>query len=108
MHHHARQFEKVTVPAKANIFFEGKVVSHTLLLPEGKRKTLGFIYPGSFNFKTGEAEVMEILAGTCRVRLAGEEKWKDIPAGNSFSVAANSSFDIAVEAGLVEYLCSFG
>ena len=52
-------------------------------------------------------EVMELLGGRCRVRLAGETAWKDYAAGASFSVPGNSSFDIEV-AEAVDYVCHFG
>jgi uncharacterized protein YaiE (UPF0345 family) len=102
------EFRNVAVPVKANVYFEGKVVSHTLLFLDGSKKTLGLIYPGEFHFKTGAPEVMEITAGACRVRLAGRNEWKAYGAGASFEVPGNSAFDISVEAGLTEYVCSFG
>ena len=37
------QFSNVTALAKANVYFDGKVVSHTILLPDGTKKTLGLI-----------------------------------------------------------------
>ena len=40
------EFPNVTAVVKANVYFEGKVVSHTILLGGGKKKTLGLIYPG--------------------------------------------------------------
>ena len=46
------EFRQVTAVAKANVFFDGRVVSHSILLPDGTRKTLGLIYPGQFHFKT--------------------------------------------------------
>ena len=45
-------FSNVTVDSVANVYFEGKVVSHTIHLPDGSRKTLGIIAPGSFYFGT--------------------------------------------------------
>jgi uncharacterized protein YaiE (UPF0345 family) len=99
--------KNVTVPLKANIYFDGKVVSHTLLATDGSKKTVGLIYPGSFNFKTAAPERMDILAGSCRVRLKGETEWKPYDAGTFFKVAGNSAFDISVEQGIAEYLCSF-
>ena len=39
-------FSDVTASAKANIYFDGKVISHTLVTAEGDKKTLGLIYPG--------------------------------------------------------------
>jgi hypothetical protein len=46
------RFGDVTVICKANIFFEGKVISHTVLFEDGKKKTIGLIQPGSFKFNT--------------------------------------------------------
>ena len=102
------QFDQVSVIAKANIYFDGKVVSHTLLLPGGTRKTVGLIYPGTFTFNTGAPETMEIIAGSCRVRQRGETAWKDYPAGTAFQVPGQSAFDIQVAQGIAEYICSFG
>ena len=101
------EFANVTAVAKANVYFDGKVVSHTILLPSGAKKTLGLIYPGEFHFGTDAAELMEITAGSCRVRLDGTSEWKDHGAGTSFRVAAKSGFDIAVTSGIAEYVCSF-
>jgi uncharacterized protein YaiE (UPF0345 family) len=102
------KFDGVSVVTKANIYFDGKVVSHTVFFPDGSKKTIGVIYPGSFNFTTNAPEVMEIVAGACRVRLKGESAWKPYAAGTSFPVAQNSAFDIEVETGITEYVCSFG
>jgi len=102
------RFDGVSVVTKANVYFDGKVVSHTLNFADGSKKTIGLIYPGSFTFTTGAPEVMEIVAGTCRVRLKSESAWKDVAAGTSFAVPGNSAFDIAVESGIAEYVCSFG
>ncbi len=101
------QFDSVSVVAKANIYFEGKVVSHTILFADGKKKTIGLIYPGEFRFNTGAPERMDIIAGECRAKLPGENSWKTYPAGTSFNVPGNSAFDIAVDLGIAEYICSF-
>ena len=101
------QFANITVICKANIYFDGRVVSHTILLADGSRKTLGLIYPGSYRFNTGVAERMEIIAGACRVRVAGQGDWIDFPAGTWFDVPANAFFEIEVAEGLAEYVCSF-
>ena len=102
------RFDGVSVVTKANVYFDGKVVSHTVTFADGSKKTIGLIYPGSYTFTTGAPEVMAIVAGACRVRLEGENSWKQYPAGTSFPVAANSAFDIEVESGITEYVCSFG
>jgi purine/pyrimidine-nucleoside phosphorylase len=101
------KFENVTAVAKANIYFGGRVVSHTVLFADGSKKTLGLIYPGEFHFGTDAPERMDITAGTCRVRLDGTSDWRDVSAGSSFNVPGKSGFDITVSDGIAEYVCSF-
>jgi uncharacterized protein YaiE (UPF0345 family) len=101
------KFENVTALAKANVYFEGRVVSHTILFADNSKKTLGLIYPGEYHFGTDAAERMDISAGECRVRLDGTSEWKSYGAGASFRVPAKSGFDIAVASGIAEYVCSF-
>ncbi len=103
----AKQFDGVSVVTKANVYFEGRVVSHTVLFTDGSKKTLGLIYPGVFTFNTGAPERMEIVAGTCDVRLKGETAWTTHAAGTHFDVPGQSAFDIRVNTGLAEYICSF-
>lgn len=103
-----QQFDKVTVASKANIYFDGKVVSHTLILADGQKKTLGLIYPGGFRFNTEQPERMEIVAGHCLVRLDGASDWISYVAGSWFDVPAASAFDITVTEGITEYICTFG
>ncbi len=101
------QFSNVTAVAKANVYFEGKVVSHSILFPDGSKKTLGLIYPGEFHFGTEKAERMEIVAGACSVKIDGQTGTATYPAGESFEVPAKSGFDIEVNGGICEYICSF-
>ena len=101
------QFPNVTATAKANVYFDGRVVSHTIVLAGGEKKTLGLIYPGKFHFGTAKAERMEITAGNCTVKLDGASESREYGAGTSFEVPANSGFDIEVPAGICEYVCSF-
>jgi uncharacterized protein YaiE (UPF0345 family) len=100
-------FKNVTAVAKANVYFDGKVVSHTILFADGSKKTLGLIYPGQFHFGTDKAERMEIVAGSCTVKLDGQTVAQDYAAGTYFDVPAKSGFDIAVKGGICEYVCSF-
>lgn len=100
------QFDNVSVVKKANLYFDGKCVSHTVLFPDGTRKTLGVIFPATLTFNTGAPELMEINAGSCRVRLAGSEAWHTYGAGQQFDVPGNSSFDIDVTETL-DYVCHF-
>lgn len=103
----AVQFANVTAVAKANIYFDGKVVSHSVLFPDGSKKTLGLIYPGTYHFGTEAAEQMDIIAGGCRVTLDGQTQANDYEAGQSFRVPAKSGFTIVVASGICEYVCSF-
>lgn len=101
------KFDSVSVVKKANIYFDGKCVSHTLHFADGSRKSVGVIFPGVLTFNTAEPERMEITAGSCRVRLPGAEDWHVFRTGDSFSVAANSNFDIEPLETL-DYVCHFG
>jgi hypothetical protein len=102
-----KEFPGVTVDTKANVYFDGKVVSHTVRFADGSKKTLGLIYPGSFHFKTGAPERMEIVAGSCRVQLDGATGLTPCSAGSHFDVPGKSGFTIEVTGGLCEYICSF-
>ncbi|MDZ4202270.1 MAG: pyrimidine/purine nucleoside phosphorylase [Gallionella sp.] len=103
------KIDNVSVGTKANVFFDGKCVSHSVFFPDGSRKTVGVVLPNSqLTFNVSTAELMEITAGECTVKIAGESEFKTYAAGSSFSVAANSSFDIHTGAGAVDYVCSFG
>ncbi|WP_263772435.1 pyrimidine/purine nucleoside phosphorylase [Propionivibrio soli] len=101
------QFDNVSVVKQANVYFDGKCVSHTVQFADGTRKTLGVILPSSLIFNTGTPEVMEGVSGSCRVRLKGETEWKTFSAGQSFKVPGNSSFEIACDEPY-HYVCHFG
>jgi len=100
-------FSNVTVDAKANVYFDGRVVSHTVHFPDGSNKTLGLIYPGKFHFGTAAPERMEIIAGSCVAVLDGTSELTAVAAGSAFEVAANSGFTITVADDICEYICSF-
>jgi len=101
------QFENVSVVKKANVYFDGKCVSHTVVFPDGTRKSVGVIFPSNLTFNTGAPEVVEINEGACRVRLKGDTEWKEYRSGQRFSVPGNSSFDIETVETL-DYVCHFG
>ncbi len=101
------QFSNVTVTTKANVYFDGKVVSHTILLEDGAKKTLGLIFPGTYHFGTEKAERMEIIAGTCKVTLDGQQASEQFASGTHFDVPAKSGFTIEVAGSICEYVCSF-
>ena len=100
------QFDNVSVVKKANLYFDGKCVSHTVLFADGTRKTIGVIFPSTLKFNTGAAEIMELNAGKCRIKLAGAADWQSYEGGQKFEVPANSSFDIETIETL-DYVCHF-
>ena len=102
------QFDNVSVVSKANVYFDGKCVSHSITLADGTKKSVGVILPATLTFNTRAPEIMETVAGSCRVKLAGESEWKTYGAGQSFSVPGNSSFDIEVAGEPYHYVCHFG
>jgi uncharacterized protein YaiE (UPF0345 family) len=101
------RLDGVTIETKANVYFDGRCVSHTIRLADGSRKSVGVILPAALTFDTAAPETMEIVAGRCRVKLAGSATTSDYRAGQSFSVPGQSSFEIeALEP--VHYICHFG
>ena len=101
------KIDGISVTTKANVYFDGNVVSHTVLFADGSKKTLGLIRPGSYHFNTGAPERMEIVAGECAVTQKDSKETRTYGAGTFFDVPANSGFTIAVKSGLCEYICSF-
>ena len=101
------EFRGVTALTKANVYFDGKVISHSIVFPSGEKKTLGLIYPGQYHFGTDKAERMEIVAGQCVVKLDGASAAATYAGGQVFEVPSKSGFDIQVKTGICEYICSY-
>ncbi|MDN0085210.1 pyrimidine/purine nucleoside phosphorylase [Crenobacter sp. SG2305] len=99
--------DNVSVAKKANVYFDGKCISHSLTLADGTKKSVGVILPSTLTFNTGAPEIMELVAGECRITLKGESETKTYKAGESFSVPGDSSFQIEVTDTL-HYVCHFG
>jgi purine/pyrimidine-nucleoside phosphorylase len=100
------EFKNVTVVREANVYFDGKVVSRTVLFGDGSKKTLGVMLPGEYEFGTADKELMEILSGELEVLLPGQTAWKTVKGGEAFEVAANAKFKLKVSK-LSDYCCSF-
>lgn len=100
------EFNDVTIVKKANIYFDGKVTSRTVIFADGSRKTLGVMLPGEYEFNTDQREIMEIISGELEVLLSKEEGWKKVSGGKSFEVAAKSKFGLKVSK-VTDYCCSF-
>ena len=96
-----------TVATQANVYFDGKCVSHTVTLADGVRKSVGVILPATLTFNTGAPEIMECVAGACEYKLAGSDAWVKSSAGEQFSIPGNSSFEIRVTEAY-HYICHFG
>jgi hypothetical protein len=47
------QFDGVSVVKKANVYFDGKCVSHSIVLADGTKKSVGVILPSTLTFNTG-------------------------------------------------------
>ncbi|HUN54502.1 MAG TPA: pyrimidine/purine nucleoside phosphorylase [Smithella sp.] len=100
------EFKNVTIIKKANIYFDGKVTSRTVIFPDGSKKTLGIMFPGDYEFSTAEMEIMEILAGELDVMLPNAASWITVKEGGVFEVPAQSKFSLKVKS-LTDYCCSY-
>ncbi|MDG2167276.1 MAG: pyrimidine/purine nucleoside phosphorylase [Opitutales bacterium] len=100
------EFNNVTVVREANVYFDGKVTSRTVVFEDGTKKTLGFMQAGEYSFNTEAAEIMELLGGSMDVRLPGSDQWKTIQSPDSFEVPANAKFDLVVKQ-FADYCCSY-
>ncbi len=99
-------YPNVSLNTTANVYFDGKCVSHSFCLPDGTKKSAGVILPSSLVFNTGAAEIMECVGGFCEYKLAGSDAWVKSSSGEQFSVPANSKFDIRCSEPY-HYICHF-
>lgn len=100
------EFTNVTAIKVANIYFEGKVTSRTLVFPDGSRKTLGVMLPGTYEFNTTSKEIMEIMSGELDILVSPAEGWKTIKGSGEFVVPANTTFSLKVKS-ITDYCCSY-
>ena len=101
-----QEFRNVTVVKKANVYFDGKVTSRTVLFADGEKKTLGIMMPGEYEFSTAEKEIMEVLGGSMDVKLPGSAEFRTYKAGDSYEVPAKSSFKLVLRE-VADYCCSY-
>jgi uncharacterized protein YaiE (UPF0345 family) len=100
-------FPNVTLTTAANVYFDGKCVSHSFTLADGTKKSVGVVLPSTLTFNTGAPEIMECVGGSCEYKLAGSEAWVTSSAGAKFNVPGNSKFEIRVTEAY-HYICHFG
>ncbi|MFC7436129.1 pyrimidine/purine nucleoside phosphorylase [Hydrogenophaga bisanensis] len=101
------RIDGVSVTTQANVYFDGKCVSHGITFPDGTKKSVGVILPATLTFNTGAPEIMECVAGGCEYKLAGTDTWAKSGPGEQFNVPGNSSFEIRVTEAY-HYICHFG
>lgn len=100
------EFKNVTIIKKANVYFDGKVSSRTVVFPDGTRKTLGIMLPGDYEFGTDDKEIMEIISGDLDVLISASEGWRKVKGGDVFDVPAKSKFQLKVKLP-TDYCCSY-
>ena len=101
------RIDGVSVTTQANVYFDGKCVSHGITLADGTKKSVGVVLPAQLTFNTGVPEIMECVAGGCEYKLAGTDTWVKSGPGEQFNVPGNSSFEIRVT-DAYHYICHFG
>jgi len=89
------EFNNVTIVKKANVYFNGQVVSRTVMFDDGSSKTLGYMVPCEYSFDTQAAEVMEILAGKLDVLLPGASQWQSVSRRRIIESA--SKFNVSIK-----------
>jgi purine/pyrimidine-nucleoside phosphorylase len=97
----------ISISTQANVYFDGKCVSHGITLADGSKKSVGVVLPATLTFNTGAPEIMECVAGACEYKLAGSDVWVKSSPGEKFSVPGNSKFEIRVTEAY-HYICHFG
>ena len=104
------QIDNVSVTTKANVYFDGKCISHGFTLADGSKQSVGVILPATLTFNTGAPEIMECVGGSCDSKLDGTDAWVTSGEGQKFSVPVNAKFQIRVTEGFdaYHYICYFG
>lgn len=100
------QFTNATVVKAANVYYEGKVTSRTVIQEDGSKVTLGIMLPGTYEFGTDGPEIMEILSGKLKVLLPGQEEWIHIDGEYTFHVPGQSKFSLEIFT-VTDYCCAY-
>ena len=79
-----QKIDHVSVTTQANVYFDGKCVSHNITLADGTKKSVGVVLPSTLTFNTGAPEIMECVGGFLRIqigrqpRLGQLQSWRKI------------------------------
>lgn len=98
--------KQVSVAKKANVHFNGKVISRSIVLADGSKQTLGVVLPGEYEFATTQAEIMQVISGEFDVLLPGQTEWVPYAEASEFHLAPNVSFSIRTDK-ISEYCCQY-
>ena len=90
---------------QVNEYFDGNVMSIGF---QGQplAASVGVMAPGEYEFGTSQKEVMTVVSGELVVKLPGADEFVAYPAGQSFEVDANQSFQLQVAVDTA-YLCTY-
>lgn len=90
---------------KVNNYFDGKVAS-IALQTKTLAATVGVMDIGEYQFDTNQYETMTVVSGQLTVKLPDSNEWQDYVEGDSFDVAANTTFKLKV-AVQTAYFCTY-
>ncbi|MCE2572712.1 pyrimidine/purine nucleoside phosphorylase [Motilimonas eburnea] len=88
-----------------NEYFDGKVKS-IAFQGQDLPATVGVMAQGEYEFSTAAKEYMTVVSGSLTIKLAGSDAWQTFKDGETFEVAANSSFLVKVDVDTA-YLCKY-
>lgn len=69
----SKELLDIKVMTKANIYWDGKVISRTYHRKDGSKFTLGVITAGTYIFDVGDKEVVSLIAGEAEIILPEEK-----------------------------------
>ena len=89
-----------------NEYFDGRVKSIGFEDSKG-RVTSGVMEPGDCTFSTSSKELMVVVTGELVIKRPEDTDWVAFPAGKSFHVPSDVSFDVKVSQPMA-HICRYG
>ena len=90
---------------EVNEYFDGRVKS-LVMNADGRKKTLGVMTPGEYEFDTQTKETMTVIEGEFSVYFSEYDEWEEFGEGASFDVPAQSTLKVKVTQDTA-YLCEY-